>query len=57
MDLRVWFITGASSGLGYALARHVLEQGDRVVMGARTVGPMYELANRSRIEASLSSSM
>jgi NAD(P)-dependent dehydrogenase (short-subunit alcohol dehydrogenase family) len=46
MDPRVWFITGASSGLGYALARHVLEQGDRVVMGARTVGPMCELANR-----------
>jgi NAD(P)-dependent dehydrogenase (short-subunit alcohol dehydrogenase family) len=45
MDPSVWLITGASSGLGYALARHVLEQGDRVVMGARTVGPMSELAN------------
>ena len=28
---------GASSGLGYALAKYVLEQGDRVAMGARTV--------------------
>ena len=25
-------ITGASSGLGYALAEHVLKQGDRVVL-------------------------
>jgi NAD(P)-dependent dehydrogenase (short-subunit alcohol dehydrogenase family) len=44
MPGNTWFITGASSGLGYALARHVLEEGDRVVMGARTVGPMSELA-------------
>ena len=46
MPENTWLITGASSGLGYALARHVLEQGERVVMGARTVGPMSDLANR-----------
>jgi NAD(P)-dependent dehydrogenase (short-subunit alcohol dehydrogenase family) len=46
MSETTWFITGASSGLGYALAEHVLEQGDRVVMGARTVGPMADLASR-----------
>lgn len=46
MHKNTWLITGASSGLGYALARHVLEQGERVVMGARTVGPMSDLANR-----------
>jgi NAD(P)-dependent dehydrogenase (short-subunit alcohol dehydrogenase family) len=46
MPENTWLITGASSGLGYALARRVLEQGERVVMGARTVGPMSDLANR-----------
>ncbi len=30
----------------YALAEHVLQKGERVVMGARTVGPMNELASR-----------
>jgi NAD(P)-dependent dehydrogenase (short-subunit alcohol dehydrogenase family) len=46
MSETTWFITGASSGLGYALAEHVLQNGERVVMGARTVGPMNELASR-----------
>ena len=43
---RTWLITGASSGLGYALARYVLEQGDRVAMGARTLDTMADLAAR-----------
>ena len=42
MSETTWFITGASSGLGYALAEHVLQKGARVVMGARTVAPMNE---------------
>ena len=46
MSETTWFITGASSGLGFALAEHVLRKGERVVMGARTVGPMNELASR-----------
>jgi hypothetical protein len=32
MSNSTWLITGASSGLGYALADHVLKQGDRVVL-------------------------
>jgi len=40
MDRATWLITGASSGLGYALAEHVLEQGDQVVAAARTLEPM-----------------
>ncbi len=42
----LWLITGASSGLGYALARAVLEHGDRVLLTARTTAPMDELASR-----------
>jgi NAD(P)-dependent dehydrogenase (short-subunit alcohol dehydrogenase family) len=34
---RVWFITGAASGLGRALATHVLASGDRVIATARKV--------------------
>ena len=54
-DVREDLFAGASSRLGYALAHHVLEQGDRVVMGARTVSPMSELAGQYPIETSLSS--
>jgi NAD(P)-dependent dehydrogenase (short-subunit alcohol dehydrogenase family) len=32
MSISTWLITGASSGLGYALAEHVLKQGDQVVL-------------------------
>lgn len=32
---KVWFITGSSGGLGYALARTLLEAGERVVASAR----------------------
>ena len=43
---RTWLITGASSGLGYALAEHVLERGDRVVLAARSMNSMSALAVR-----------
>src|SRR5882757_8656412 len=46
MDRSTWLITGASSGLGYALAEHVLEQGDQVVAAARTLEPMAALMER-----------
>ncbi len=46
MDKATWLITGASSGLGYALAEHVLEQGDQVVLAARTPDPMTALSKR-----------
>jgi NADP-dependent 3-hydroxy acid dehydrogenase YdfG len=45
-SVRTWLITGASSGLGHALAKYVLEQGDRVAMGARTLDTMADLAER-----------
>jgi NAD(P)-dependent dehydrogenase (short-subunit alcohol dehydrogenase family) len=40
---RTWLITGASSGLGYALAEYVLQQGDQVVLGARSQPSMKSL--------------
>jgi NAD(P)-dependent dehydrogenase (short-subunit alcohol dehydrogenase family) len=46
MDTATWLITGTSSGLGYALAEHVLQQGDQVVLGARTLEPMAALIAR-----------
>ena len=43
---RTWLITGASSGLGYALAEFVLQRGDRVVLAARSMNSMRGLAAR-----------
>ncbi|MFE0421080.1 SDR family NAD(P)-dependent oxidoreductase [Streptomyces sp. NPDC058953] len=40
---RVWFITGASRGLGRAFAEAALAAGDRVVAAARDTGPLDEL--------------
>jgi NAD(P)-dependent dehydrogenase (short-subunit alcohol dehydrogenase family) len=45
MGRSTWLITGASSGLGLALARHALHHGDRVVLAARTLAPMRALAD------------
>ncbi|MEV0971665.1 SDR family oxidoreductase [Microtetraspora glauca] len=41
---RVWFVTGASRGLGHAFARAALERGDRVVAAARSTASLDELA-------------
>jgi NAD(P)-dependent dehydrogenase (short-subunit alcohol dehydrogenase family) len=43
---RSWLITGASSGLGYALAEFALQQGERVVLAARSLNSMNALAAR-----------
>ncbi|HBX54230.1 SDR family NAD(P)-dependent oxidoreductase [Pseudomonas sp. UBA2684] len=42
---RIW-LTGASSGIGAALAQHLLDSGHRLALSARTVGPLQELAKR-----------
>lgn len=46
MPAQTWLITGASAGLGNALAEHVLGQGDQVVLAARTVSAMTPLVER-----------
>ncbi|NUS74019.1 MAG: SDR family NAD(P)-dependent oxidoreductase [Corynebacteriales bacterium] len=41
---KVWFITGASRGLGKAFTQAALEAGDRVVAAARNLEPLATLA-------------
>ncbi|WP_227978920.1 SDR family NAD(P)-dependent oxidoreductase [Nocardia spumae] len=41
---KVWFITGASRGLGRAFTEAALDAGDRVVAAARDVEPLAEAA-------------
>lgn len=45
-DQRVWFITGASGGLGKALVEAVLESGECVVATARRVSVLDDLKER-----------
>ncbi|MFC5822028.1 SDR family NAD(P)-dependent oxidoreductase [Nonomuraea harbinensis] len=44
--MRVWFITGASRGLGRAFAEAALSRGDRVVAAARDMAPLEDLRAR-----------
>lgn len=41
---KTWLITGASSGLGAALADHALERGDNVVVAARRTDRLAQIA-------------
>ena len=45
MHKSTWLITGASSGLGLALAEHVLARGDAVTLAARSTTAMQILAD------------
>jgi NAD(P)-dependent dehydrogenase (short-subunit alcohol dehydrogenase family) len=47
-ESKVWFITGASSGFGRALAEEALARGERVVAAARAVAALDDLAARDR---------
>lgn len=44
MDTKVVVITGASSGIGAALARHLGNSGNSLVLGARRVGRLEKVA-------------
>jgi NAD(P)-dependent dehydrogenase (short-subunit alcohol dehydrogenase family) len=43
---KTWFITGASKGLGLALAQHVLALGDRVAATSRNLGELQAASER-----------
>ena len=43
---RVWFVTGASSGLGRAISQAVLDRGHRLVAATRTPGTVQELVHQ-----------
>jgi len=49
-DTRVWFITGASAGLGLALTRSVLARGDHVIATARSLKSFDELRQDTKID-------
>jgi NAD(P)-dependent dehydrogenase (short-subunit alcohol dehydrogenase family) len=44
-NTRVWFITGASRGLGRAFTQAALANGDRVIGVARDISPLQDLAD------------
>lgn len=46
MSRKTWLITGASSGLGKALAEHVLAHGDQALVTASSTKATTELASR-----------
>jgi NAD(P)-dependent dehydrogenase (short-subunit alcohol dehydrogenase family) len=46
-DTHVWFITGASSGIGRELVRQALAAGERVAAVSRTTTALAELADNS----------
>ncbi|MGN6241974.1 MAG: SDR family NAD(P)-dependent oxidoreductase [Cellulosimicrobium cellulans] len=49
---RTWFVTGASRGLGHALAVAALERGDQVVAAARTASASaFDARHRDRVLA------
>lgn len=41
--MKIWLITGSSSGLGLALAKTILARGDAAVLAARKLDPLFEL--------------
>jgi NAD(P)-dependent dehydrogenase (short-subunit alcohol dehydrogenase family) len=48
-ESRTWFITGASSGFGRAIAEAALARGDRVTVAARRIEPLADLAADVRV--------
>lgn len=49
IDQKVVVITGASSGLGAETARHLVQQGAKVILGARRIDRLHQLADELNI--------
>jgi len=49
INQKVIVITGASSGLGYETAKHLVHHGANVILGARRIERLHELANELNI--------
>jgi short-subunit dehydrogenase len=45
--VKVWLITGASSGLGLALAKEAIKNGDQVIAGARDIDKLSDFKAQS----------
>lgn len=50
-EKKVWFITGCSTGFGRELAKHLLENGHRVVVTARDAGKVQDLVEINKENA------
>jgi NAD(P)-dependent dehydrogenase (short-subunit alcohol dehydrogenase family) len=50
-DTRVWFITGATSGFGRAIAEAALERGDSVAATARRTDALADVGDGERVQA------
>ena len=50
-DRRVAFITGASRGIGEAIALRLAKDGRRVILASRSEGPLNEVAAKIEAEA------
>jgi NAD(P)-dependent dehydrogenase (short-subunit alcohol dehydrogenase family) len=56
LDGKVAVVTGASKGIGLAVARELAAEGARVVAGARTVDPLRDLDGVEGVEVDLAQS-
>jgi len=45
----VWWITGASSGIGKSLVLYILEKGGKVVLSSRNESKLHEIAKESNV--------
>jgi NADP-dependent 3-hydroxy acid dehydrogenase YdfG len=52
-DHKICVITGASSGIGYAIAKKLIERGHKIVVNARRKGKLEELESAIVVEGDL----
>ena len=45
----IWWITGASSGIGKSLAVYILKRGGKVILSSRNENKLYEIAKKTGV--------